>query len=253
MNINNLYYLLYTFVLLKSAMRSILVKLLTLKDSLDIACDVTLHVPEGATRRAFIEAKSVAANVLWRVAIYVVTYETWDKTMEVARNVAWYGAWCEAKRGKSLEEATELACLFVMTDYDKIFSAIDNLGAKIQSKENLDWSNILRGLITFDDEALKKLDLMNRRFKFFYFLRVHELFSIFARDERLIVDFYKLVQKVGDLECYNRLFVADIPLKSIKEETNIPRDVVKIILDYSNLSIHCPDDVALVSNKIKGC
>jgi hypothetical protein len=191
-------------------MRLILVKLFALERSLAVAWDATWDVARSAAWRA-----------------------TWDVAWDVARSAAWD----VVKQGK-IANAT---CL----------SAIDDEGSVIRPDKNADWSKILRRLITFDDEVVKKLGLMNHHFRFFYFLRVHEIFSLLpTKDyEGLITDFYQLLKKTGDLECYNQLFLTDISLEFV--ETSIPRDVAKIILDYSNLSIHDPDDIVLVHNKLK--
>jgi hypothetical protein len=209
-------------------MRLILVKLLVLERSLTIAWDVAGDVAVDAARR-----------VAWDTA----RHATWDAVGNAARDVA---------KGKTTEEIANVACLSVMCNYNKILSAIDNKGSLIRPDKNADWSKILRRLITFDDEAMKKLGLMNHRFRIFYLFRVHELFSLLEENKQLIADFYKLVQTIGDLECYNELFITNIPLTLIESGANIPRDVAKIILDYSNFSVHNPDDVVLVHNKITG-
>jgi hypothetical protein len=49
---------------------------------------------------------------------------------------------------------------------------------------------------------------------------------------------------------YNKLFDGNVSLELLNEEIDIPLDLLKIIVDYSHLSIYDPDDVSLVFNKI---
>jgi hypothetical protein len=233
----------------KVKMRWILIKLLALKNSISIARG-TMYVTLGSV------ACDVTYDATWDAACDVVCdalhATVMDAASDAALDVVMGESFRVAKQGKTLEEVTNLTCLYVMNNYDKILSFVVNLGTKIQPNENINWSKALRRLITFNGKTMKELGLMNRRFRFFYFFRVHELFSLLEENEQLITDFYKLVQTIGDLECYNELFITNISLELIDEETNIPRDVAKIILDYSNFSVHNPDDVVLVHNKIKG-
>jgi hypothetical protein len=200
-------------------MRLILVKLLALERSLTIA----------------------AGEAAWNVAWYAAWDTAWDATGDVAKNVA--------KKGKTPEEVANLACLSIMNSYDKILSSVDNLGTNIRHKENLDWNKTLIKLITFDDEGFAKLGLTNHRFKLFYFLRVHEIFSMLGNDE-LLTNFHQLLERTGDLECYNKLFLTDIPLELV--ETIVPRDVARIILAYSDSSVYNNNDVNTITSKLIG-
>jgi hypothetical protein len=209
-------------------MRSILVKLLALENSL-----------------ALVAATDEAEYKVW----YTTNSVTWD----LAWNVSFNAARDAAKLGKSPKELSNQTCASVMKNYNNILSSIDNIGCMIKFRENFNLVTSLRRLVTFDDEAIKKLGLMNHRFRLFYLFRVHELLSLLKNNrEKLMTDFYNLVKKLGDLKCYNKLFVSNIPLEMVENVTSISRDVVKVILDYSELSIYEPGDVVFISNKIAG-
>jgi hypothetical protein len=68
----------------------------------------------------------------------------------------------------------------------------------------------------------------------------------------LLNNFYSLLKKVGDFEVYNNLFVSDINLDKLTEtfETNIPVDVIKIVVDYCQLSIYNSQDCHVILDKI---
>jgi hypothetical protein len=234
-------------------MRSILVKLLVLERSLTIAWYVAWSVAQDAAGdaagdAAWDAASDAARDVAWDATCDATGDAARDVACDAARDVAWDAARGVAKQGKNQEESVDVVCLSVMCNYNKILSAIDNKGSVIKPKENVDWGKILRKLITFNVLSSKKLGLMNHRFKLFYFLRVHEIFSTLAENEELMIDFYRLLETIGDLKCYNQLFLTDIPLTMM--ETNVPIDVAKIILDYSNLSIHNPNDVDKVMQRL---
>jgi hypothetical protein len=139
-----------------------------------------------------------------------------------------------------------------MKNYDKIFNIVDNLSNKI---------NIALRLITFDNDKLKKLKLMDKRLRLFYFFRVYEIISLIVDnvDNASITtnvsdEFWQLLKKLGDLDDYNQLFISEIKLnwlcKLIELIKNIPRDLVKLIIDYCQPSIYICEDLDLISDRI---
>jgi hypothetical protein len=213
------------------------VKLLALNKSLFVSASISIHS---------------AGNLGYGINL-ASWYTTWHATMSVVNDIltnntadeSKYRDMIMSKEGETLDEIVNLACLSTMNNYNKILSIVEN-GDVIQPKINVDWNKTIRKLFIFTFEELQGLKLMNRRFRLFYFLRVHELLT-FGSDEKSMIDFYNLVKTLGDLECYNQLFVGNIPLELV--DTYVPRDVAKIILDYSNLSIYDPDDILLIGGR----
>jgi hypothetical protein len=217
-------------------MREILVKLITLHTSLFFVEDESQDVARLATW-----------NTTKGVFLYAARSSIWYAIQDVARDAAQdeKKVIILGKDSKSIDQA----CLYAMSNYNRILSSIDKLGSLIELKKNVDWCVVLQRLITFDDDAINKLGLMNRHLRLFYLLRVHEIFSMILstlgvdNKEESMIDFYKLLKKTGDLEAYNGLFICDVPLVLIENQTSIPRDVAKIIINYSHSSIYNVDEM----------
>jgi hypothetical protein len=169
-------------------MRSILVKSFALQNSITIGRYTAWNAVGNATW-------DVPFHAVWNVVLYAAERETCNLAKDAALGVGLYIMNNEAKRGKNPEEIIDLACLSVIDNYQGIFLAVDKLGSAIKSRTSADWNQVLKSFITFDDEKTKNLGSMNRRFKFFYFLRVHEILSMLVENEELMTDFYKLLKK----------------------------------------------------------
>jgi predicted nucleic acid-binding protein len=185
----------------------------------------------------------------------------------------------ETLKGKSSREVNDCICLLMMNKYEEIVLGIDKTVDDIKFKENFDWSQVIRKIITLDENLLKELNSMNSRLLLFYLLRVHELAS--SINEQIVVEFHQFLEKLDISFEYNQLFLPSISLKRVETMTNMPRDLVKIIFNYLNLafceddddnvidflpvdlvkiirnysnpSIYNVDDVALIFNKMRGC
>jgi hypothetical protein len=239
-------------------MKEFIVKILTLENSLYTVNDVEWSIV-GNT------AWSVAWNVAWNVAWHAVCDNSRNVARKTARSLATIAATVatttDAKNGK---EIVDVACLSMMNNYDKIFTAVNNLGDKIRPKENINPIDITRQLITFDNQV-KKLLLMSKRFRLFYFFKVHEIIVSLPpsetgdinddddnRNTLLLDEFNQLLKRTGDLNEYNQLFVSDITLHELEklDELNIPRDLVKLVVDYCHLSVHNKSDLNLILDRI---
>jgi hypothetical protein len=102
---------------------------------------------------------------------------------------------------------------------------------------------------------------MDKRLRLFYFFRVYEIISLIVDnvDNASITtnvsdEFWQLLKKLGDLDDYNQLFISEIKLnwlcKLIELIKNIPRDLVKLIIDYCQPSIYICEDLDLISDRI---
>jgi prefoldin subunit 5 len=158
---------------------------------------------------------------------------------------------------------TDYYSQLVMKNYNKILNALcqssEDFNHKLIPFEEIDCIKVIETLLTFDETELEKLMLVNRQFRLFYFLKVHELIVLIAApvtvSTELVDRLNVLMKKVDDYETYNQLFNNDTEkLRQLDELilsiTIIPRDIVKIIVDYSHLSIYCAHDQDLILNKI---
>jgi hypothetical protein len=198
----------------------------------------------------------VVGDALWTAIGEGIGYSTGN----VSRSVVWTAtkdttaatvATATTMKVANVKDIVDVVCISVMNDYDKIFNIVDKL--TVEPKEGMNPVNVVRLLITFDDDQLKKLSLMNKRFRLFYFFRVHEIISLVGDSKILLQELNQLLKKLGDLDEYNQLFVININLEklyALDELVNIPRDLVKIIIDYCHLFIDDDQDVNLISRKL---
>jgi hypothetical protein len=245
-------------------MRQFVVKVLALENSLYVAKSTANVTPDviGYT----------VANTALNAAFDATSRATWSAIGNIAVNAVENLANNVTKGatgGRMVKNIDDIVCSSVMNDYNKIFTAIDNLGSAIQPKEGMNPINVTRRLIKFDDMELERLSLMNRRFRFFYFLKVHEIISSTplgddnsnVEKDLLLNEFNHLLKKLGDLDEYNQLFESDITVDRLEESTtihgnnflgknNFPRDLTKLIVNYCQLSIEIADDLNLIFNKI---
>ena len=234
-------------------MRNFVVKVLALENSLYIAWNAASNAAGGT-------AGDAAGDAAWSAAWYAAWSAAEGAAWSAAEGAARIAVRDAAKSGKSVEDIADVACLSVMNNYDKILEAIDKLDSVIEPKKGMNPIDVARRLITFNDDQMKKLVLMNKRFRLFYFFRVHEIISLINDDQDddverslLLNEFNELLKKIGDLATYNQLFVSDIKLESLDGLStiiNIPRDMIKIMISYCHLSIHNTYDLNDIFDKI---
>jgi hypothetical protein len=236
-------------------MRQFVVKILALESSLCIAWN-TLVYEDGI---------SGVYDAAGEVAGAIIRYEA----RNVAKSAVRSSIRDAAKNRTTNEDIVQAVCLSTMNSYAKILEAIDNLGSVIKPKEEMNPMKAARLLITFDDDQLKKLMLMNRRFRLFYFFKVHEIIfsllpllpllplDIVNDDDRNMLpsEFNQLLKRTGDFDVYNNFFVSDITSDELDKLTNIfrndfPHDLTKLIVDYCHLSIYNKFDLNFILDKI---
>jgi hypothetical protein len=197
------------------------------------------------------------ANIPVNATINPVIDPYFDEAKSVARD----------EDGKSRKEVINSVCSSVMNNYDKIFDAINLLSVfddKIEFKKKMNPFEVTRQLITFNDDEVGKLMLVGRQIRLFYFFKVHEIIylsSLAKVDDInndkdrcvLLYEFNQLLKKLGDFDIYSQFFVSDITLDSLDvlmtNKIDIC-DIVKIIINYSHLSIYNESDFTLIFNKI---
>lgn len=154
---------------------------------------------------------------------------------------------------EAAHKITSVAYDFVMKDYSKIATIIHNiLEVKIQiNSHKINPINVVNQFITFSDGEIKELHLMNQPARIFYFFKVHEIISLvgdIVGEKILMSKFWQLLVQVDDFELYSRFFISDIKLKSLnKIMSNIPTDIIKLIIDYCHLTIHSSQDLDILS------
>jgi hypothetical protein len=122
----------------------------------------------------------------------------------------------------------------LMKEYDFILSGIGELN-RIELGKNVDLNKVLKNLINSVDT--KEFEKIDHRFRLFYLLRIHELISL---NESLMNNFHQLVEELVGLKIYNELFLPSFSLDHllINMPLDVSYDLVKIIFNYSHLSIH---------------
>jgi hypothetical protein len=161
----------------------------------------------------------------------------------------WNNVWDVGKvgrmNGKTDEEISVEIYSLVINNYNSIVEwSRNNETVKMINngiKQN-DVVKIIYHLLTFDD--IQTLEKMDSRLFFFYFFCVQELIGHHEKIE-------KLMKKLGKDKEWNKLFetFALDQITGILDDV-IPVDLVKIIVGYSNLSIHNVDDFNCILNKI---
>jgi hypothetical protein len=236
-------------------MRQFVIKIIALENSLILW-------------NAFANDEPISA---WTVEAEVAGIVIKHKARNAAKSVASSTIRNSVKNKINNKDVIQTICSSTINDYDKILEeAIDDLGSMIKPRKDTNPINIVRLLITFDEGQLKKLMSMNKRLRFFYFFKVHEIISLLppplsetganniTNDNEinmLLSEFNQLLKTTGDFDIYNNFFVSDITLEKLKEFTTIfkndfPRDLTKLIVDYCHLSIHNKSDFNLILDRI---
>jgi hypothetical protein len=164
------------------------------------------------------------------------------------------------------ERVSNITCSIATSNYQNIFNCINNLGDEIKLDEKVNITSLVKSvkrLITFDDDKIKKLRLMNDRFRLFYLFKVDELISLTSLiddinedyvgdkdvSKKLLLEFNQLLNKLGDHVVYNKLFVGNITPGKLNG-LNFPRDLVKLIVDFCQPSIYDSQDRNFILNQI---
>lgn len=181
------------------------------------------------------ESKNVSSAMIWNVT---------KKESEIAK-----------QNGKTDEEIIEAICFSVMKNYNKISSAIIQLGKNIKIREKINPSKIIRQLITFNKDQLKKLSTMSKRFRLFIFFQIQQIISLVdkidnSQNKDDLIEFYDMLKRIGDFRVYSELFESDITLDMLTFIIDIPRELIKLIISYIHLSIYDGDDLNFILNKI---
>lgn len=166
-------------------------------------------------------------------------------------------------KGKTVEEITHLIYASVMKRYETIVP-VENFNLPSKTKKQIDPTEVVRTLITFDIHQLKQLSLLRKRFRLFYFLKVHEIISLLnditksdedqitkSGEENIWHDFWELLNRLGDLEFYNHLFINPLAF-SIFDQCClfIPQDIMKIVAGYCHWSIYDTDDLNFILKQL---
>lgn len=234
-------------------MNLFLAKLLTLDSLLHIAADSCLE----ARRRVQVLRCAVQSAIdlgAQSCLVQITRNMSWRAIYPIAKIVAE-----NVKRGKNEQQIYDATCLAVINEYDTIFVAISKLdknkGINFEIKLKEKPCHITRLLMIFDD--LTELSVSNKRFSFFYFFKVHEIISLIGQVKNeqniILTQFYELLHVLGDLNEYNQLFTSNITFDSLNILTSlfdIPRDIVKLIIIYCQLSIHDGKDLDNISTKL---
>lgn len=146
------------------------------------------------------------------------------------------------------KDIADSACLTVMSEYNNIFTVIDNLGDKINPHAERNPVDIAQILVSCCQDNMKFLFSLNRRSRLFYLFKIHELISfinttvsdwlqqiidiinasmgnssleitcllhdtignLFDGENILLYKFDTLLNRLNDFDIYKRLFVCDI-------------------------------------------
>lgn len=253
-------------------MRRFLVKILTLENALGIAISgwyrATCNIPNLLTAKitaAFDVTQRSSRMVVFDGAIKISRDMAQSATYKV--NKIWDTISTKLRNATTIQHFVDTVCFALMDNYEIIFQAIDNL-SQITPQPNINPIAMARQLIAFDDDDIKKLFFINKPFRLFYFFTIHEIISIIreinidncAQDieqPKLLTEFYELLNKLGDLQDYNHLFVETTVHRITRSERlneltmniKIPSDVMKIIITYCRLSIYNTDDVKDIYKK----
>jgi hypothetical protein len=229
-----------------SKVKNFAIKLIALQDSINIVKSAITCAINRISFGVFVGGYSNVVNMAVKDAFGRLLWSSAGKNTRTKTRVSVYSA---ANRGEDIEEITNFACSSIMDNYNEILTVTRSSEPEISPNKNVDWDKIARYLIDIDDTMMEKMCLSNRRFRFFYFFLVHELFSLLPSDNEMVLkEFSQFLKKIGDLESYNNLFLGNISLNS--STIDIPLDLIKIIIDYTRLSIYNPDDVGIIFNKL---
>lgn len=179
-------------------------------------------------------------------------------SIKAAREATWVLSWSVAPNvyynsGLVGTESGDSAYLSVMRKHDKILATINDLGDKIQVKEEINPIDIARMLITFDDDGIKRLSSMKPRFRFLYLTRVHEIILLALEnfvEKTLLCEFRELLTKLGDLSSYDKLFPESCSHGKVVELTSvlkIPRDLLTYVITYCYWNFYDVDDLNTIS------
>lgn len=210
-------------------------------------------------------SKDMIGDILWErtsnavrhILIYATPGDIWHAIGNVTLTLVSCAENDAMKNGKTVSDMLDIVCLSVMNNHEKIFDAINKLYYQITINPKMNASAIVQSLFIFTPPFLKRLRIMNPRFRLFYFLKIHEIISILNEDENNLANqFFQSLNEVGDLHTYKNMFLPNITLRyidSLEKFTmfsNIPNDVMKLIIEYCHLSIHNSDDLNYISKFI---
>jgi hypothetical protein len=164
-------------------------------------------------------------------------------SIHIMSNTTWIFATGSPKKPKS--------SYLSIKDHRDTISKIDKLRNKISQYNDVDWNLVAKDLVRFDVETKEMFGLMNSTFILFYLFRVHELLTMLPNNSESMIKFAKLLKKLGQLDRYNDLFDKNVSPYLFVDKVNLPTVLLRIVLDYSELSIYNPDDVAIISERIE--
>jgi hypothetical protein len=158
-------------------------------------------------------------------------------------------------QGRNKEEVIDICCKLMINNYRKIFDAVNKLCEQHKVANLPDVIKSIEYLLTFSDKSMNKLATMNRRFRLFYFFQVYEIICLNKDiDNETVMKFEQLVDKLGDSLEYKKLF-GEIKLENLENilttaKIDIPRDLIKLIIEYCKFSIHNPSDLDQVTRNL---
>lgn len=203
--------------------------------------------------------KNIVENKSWNI----VRDAIWSKFYDPVSQIIWKIKKSEA----NIEEIAEVVCSLVMNKYDTIVSTINNMNENIQPKYKMNHFYVARMLTSFTGGETTIFAPMNRRFRIFFFFRVHEIIALVSdigkeahdkvanlvvEQNNLLRELYELLTKLGDVNIYNGYFVSYITLEKLESSKVcimicIPHDVIKLIIIYCQLSIYNIEDLNTIS------
>jgi hypothetical protein len=171
---------------------------------------------------------------------FLIQYNVQDeKFNEIVRSA------CEEWKYNYWMENIDYICYDIMTKhYNRLVTFLKESDTIIFEIKTSDYQ-IVKHLIDFDEDRLIQLKKMNRYFRFFYLILVHELVIIVDENDKLIQDFNRLLNKLGDFEEYYKFFVSCKQLIDVVNIYLLP-DVAKIIHSYG----YFDKDIALDKNTL---
>jgi hypothetical protein len=204
-------------------MREFEIKLVALKESFYIANNTKIPAPNYSTlvnvrTQDLLTNGSILSNRVLNVVQYRLRDEKFDKIVTSA---------CAAL--VQTTKRSEYICYFVMTTYyNRLVTFLKQSNTILLETKMSDYK-IVKHLVDLDVHTINQLKKMNRYFRLFYYLLVHELALLV--DEECIQYFNHLLKSLGDFEEYNNLFTSCKQLADIASIYLLP-DVVNIIYSY---------------------
>jgi hypothetical protein len=202
---------------------------------------------------AYVEHLILGLYVEFPIIVKNATDCAFDKVATTRNSLPWGKITYKnyTREGKINKNVESEICLDAIKHYDEFLSAADKFNFVLEKE--VDLSRVLHSLILYDETDFVHLKSMNRKFLLFYVFRVQELITMLPE---YIVYYTRLfnqfLNNLGIFNDYKKLFESVIKLNDLRDTINLPLDLVKIIHNYSDLTIYSNVDKNIVSTKIAG-